>query len=287
MFEALKFAVKVEGLSPKEKLLLIMICDLINSEKGCIAWPSNKKLAELCGNSKKTIIDAKKELVEKGLIVSQTRFNASSLYKVNVEKIKSYIPKKDEHHFEVEEPTVEPSENLKLTEHKITPDELINVTPAEEFLHPPSVKKVIYTPRIPINLLQKDTALVDFYKLNLGEVTIDNWLEKGLMKRTVDDPRDDHYGGCVEFSAYQLLPERFNNQLAELTTITDAQWNMAVDIYEQDYSPPPYGHPNLRAMYVLCRFLGSKERTRDVWRAFGGEGITYPAFLEKGDKRAD
>ena len=54
MFEALRNAIKAEGLQPKEKLLLIIICDHLNAEKGQIAWPSNSKLAALSGFSKKT-----------------------------------------------------------------------------------------------------------------------------------------------------------------------------------------------------------------------------------------
>ena len=280
MFEALRKAVKAEGLKPKEKLLLIIICDHLNAEKGQIAWPSNSKLAALSGFSKKTVIEAKKKLVEKGLINSHQRFNSSNLYKVNINKIKSYIPEKDADDFACYDEGTQASVINSPTSETISLAESKGLTPEEQFLHPPSVKKLIYTPKIQINNLLKNEAFVDLCKSNLGMCTINNWLVNAQKEKTVDDPRENHYGNFT-FKAYELLPDWFNDQLATLTAITDAQWNMAVDIYEAEYKIERGAFPNLKAIYVLCRFIGSRERTPAVWRAVGGEGLSYPNITDK------
>lgn len=56
---------------------------------------------------------------------------------------------------------------------------------------------------------------------------------------------------------------------------------MAVDIYEAEYKIERVAFPNLKAIYALCRFTGSKESTPAVWRAVGGEGMKFPVIPEK------
>ncbi|MBL6605122.1 MAG: helix-turn-helix domain-containing protein [Alphaproteobacteria bacterium] len=282
MFEALRNAVKAEGLEPKEKLLLIIICDHLNAEQGQIAWPSNNKLAALSGFSKKTVIEAKKMLVEKGLLYSHQRFNSSNLYKVNIDKIKSYIPEKDGNDFACFDEGIQASVINSPTSETTSLAESKDFTPEEKFLHPPSVKKLIYTPKIQINNILKNEAFVDLFKFKLGALNLENWLEKANKVGVYEEPLLGHKGKELNFrfSAYQLLSGWFNEELACLTAISDPQWNMAVDIYSTHHKPP-VGEVNLKAIYTLCRFIGSKERTPEVWRAVGGEGMKFPNIPDK------
>jgi len=75
--EAISAAFKAQGLTASEKLVLLVLADGANHETHQ-CWPSQKKLAEYTGLSKRTIWAAVDSLTKKGMIKKTGRLQATS-----------------------------------------------------------------------------------------------------------------------------------------------------------------------------------------------------------------
>ena len=72
--EATTWALKVRGVSPRAKLVLIAMADSANAKSG-LAYPSRKTLAEAADCSVDTVDRCIRELVTEGLVVVQATFD--------------------------------------------------------------------------------------------------------------------------------------------------------------------------------------------------------------------
>ena len=83
-FDALSTCVNINGIRPVSKLVLLILANYAN--ENWQSYPSQNKLAELCNCDKQTIKRAIKELIEKNIIKSESRFVAnkqtSNLYTI-------------------------------------------------------------------------------------------------------------------------------------------------------------------------------------------------------------
>lgn len=74
-------AIFASELTPNARLTALAISKFYNWKEGKACWPSNKTLAKATGLSIRSIIRSKNELVKAGYLVSDRRFNDSSVYK--------------------------------------------------------------------------------------------------------------------------------------------------------------------------------------------------------------
>ena len=90
-FDALATCVNVNEIRPVSKLVLLILANYAN--ENWQSYPSQNKLAELCNCDKQTIKRAIKELIEKNIIKSESRFIAnkqtSNLYTIIYRGIKN------------------------------------------------------------------------------------------------------------------------------------------------------------------------------------------------------
>ena len=90
-FDALATCVNINGIRPISKLVLLILANYAN--ENWQSYPSQNKLAELCNCDKQTIKRAIKELIEKNIIKSESRFVAnkqtSNLYTIIYRGIKN------------------------------------------------------------------------------------------------------------------------------------------------------------------------------------------------------
>lgn len=75
-FKTLKWALSLEGLGGKEKLVLIYLADYRNDEKG-YAWPSVKTISKKTGYSVSSVKRALKSLCEQGHVVPRQQHHAA------------------------------------------------------------------------------------------------------------------------------------------------------------------------------------------------------------------
>ena len=84
---------------------------------------------------------------------------------------------------------------------------------------------------------------------------------------------------------YQILPDVFNQQLFNLLGISESQWALGVEKYNEQYRSKAGGKelekPNLTAFYALMRFIASPDRSDEAWAAVGGSGLKKPSLREK------
>jgi DNA-binding transcriptional regulator YhcF (GntR family) len=73
-------AIFASNLSSNAKLTALAISKYYNWKEKKAAWPSNKTLAKATSLSVRSIIRAKNELVKGGFLISERRFNDSSVY---------------------------------------------------------------------------------------------------------------------------------------------------------------------------------------------------------------
>ncbi len=73
-------AIFASELTANAKLTALAISKFYNWKEQKACWPSNKTLAKATGLSIRSIIRAKKELVNSGYLSSERRFNGSSVY---------------------------------------------------------------------------------------------------------------------------------------------------------------------------------------------------------------
>lgn len=97
--EAISAAFKAQGLTPSEKLVLLVLADSANNETHQ-CWPSQKKLAEYTGLSKRTIWAAVDSLTKKGLIKKTGRLREGTHEKTSnlmelliVTQAPGYVPR--------------------------------------------------------------------------------------------------------------------------------------------------------------------------------------------------
>lgn len=74
-------AIFASELTPNAKLTALAISKFYNWKENKSCWPSNKTLAKATSLSVRSIIRAKNELVNAGYLISDRRFNDSSVYK--------------------------------------------------------------------------------------------------------------------------------------------------------------------------------------------------------------
>lgn len=97
--EAISAAFKVQGLTASEKLVLLVLADSANNETHQ-CWPSQKKLAEYTGLSKRTIWAAVDSLAKKGMIKKTGRLREGTHEKTSnlmelliVTEAPGYVPR--------------------------------------------------------------------------------------------------------------------------------------------------------------------------------------------------
>lgn len=97
--EAISAAFKVQGLTASEKLVLLVLADSANNETHQ-CWPSQKKLAEYTGLSKRTIWAAVDSLTKKGMIKKTGRLREGTHEKTSnlmelliVTEAPGYVPR--------------------------------------------------------------------------------------------------------------------------------------------------------------------------------------------------
>jgi DNA-binding transcriptional regulator YhcF (GntR family) len=279
MFPLLIKAVKVEGLKAPEKAILT------NELMGKQAWPSEEYLAVKTGFGRKTVSRAKKSLRNRGVLswVSPKQSsdkNSSCRYTINEKELDKYLPN-----------TASASLGVGLSDPSVAAEEVTESvgeghidTQVGSESSKRRVIESIYTPTTPIKILLSDTDRVKRLKNDIGVLTIDNWLEMACKERRYQDPRPTEIQKHI-WMDYQILHKEFNQQLFDLSGISQKQWSLGVKKYNEQYRLRPTGNelerPNLKAFYALMRFIASPDRSDEVWAAVGGSGLPKPSLTEK------
>lgn len=73
---------KIRGVSHTSKLVLLALADFANDNGEC--WPSHARLAEMCGLSRKAVVDQMNKLEKRGYIAATKRNGTGSRYRLNL-----------------------------------------------------------------------------------------------------------------------------------------------------------------------------------------------------------